>query len=460
MLKEEERRKSRNRLQYYRPYKKQIEFHAAGATYRERLFRASNQSGKTLAGGAEVAMHLSGRYPEWWDGKRFDRPVRFMAGSESAELTRKGVQRILVGTPEDRAAWGTGMIPGDCIIDHSSRSGVADALASITVKSEFGGNSSLQFASYDQGRSKWQAETLDGVWFDEEPPSDVYSEGVTRTNTTMGPVILTLTPLMGMSEVVRRFMTEESPDRCDINMTIEDAEHYTPEERVRIIASYPEHERDARTKGIPILGSGRIFPVTQESISVGAFYIPDHWPVIGAIDFGWDHPTAAVRHAWDRDGDCIYVTHAHRLSRATPVIHAATLKAWGAWLPWVWPHDGLQHDKGSGEQIASQYRDLGLGMCKERVMFEDGTNGVEAGLSDMLTRMQTGRFKVFSHLSEWFEEFLLYHRKDGRVVKEYDDLISASRYGVMGKRFATTKPVRRVYAGASYGAPRDSVVGI
>jgi hypothetical protein len=75
-------------------------------------------------------------------------------------------------------------------------------------------------------------------------------------------------------------------------------------------------------------------------------------------------------------------------------------------------------------------------MLPERVTFEDGTNGVEAGLMDMLDRMQTGRLKVFSHLVDWFEEFRLYHRKDGKVVKEFDDLMSASRYALMGKRFA------------------------
>jgi hypothetical protein len=222
-------------------------------------------------------------------------------------------------------------------------------------------------------------------------------------------------------------------------MTIDDAEHYTPEERARIIASYPEHEREARAKGVPILGSGRIFPVSESSVTVEAFPIPDYWPQLGALDFGWDHPTAGVRIAWDRDNDCLYVIAAHKQKEATPVIHAAALKPWGAWLPWMWPHDGLQHDKGSGEQLATQYRDQGLNMHPERVTFDDGSNGVEAGIMEMLDRMQTGRLKVFAHLTAWFEEFRLYHRKDGKIVKEYDDLLSATRYGVMGKRFAVTR---------------------
>ena len=70
--------------------------------------------------------------------------------------------------------------------------------------------------------------------------------------------------------------------------------------------------------------------------------------------------------------------------------------------------------------------------------------GVEAGLMEMLGRMQTGRFKVFAHLNDWFEEFRLYHRKDGKVVKEFDDLMSATRYALMMLRYANTEPIKRV----------------
>lgn len=445
MLKAMERelltRRSHNRLQDYAPYAKQVEFHEAGATFRERLFMAGNQLGKTWAGAYEVAMHLTGLYPEGWKGRRFDRPVSWMAGSESGELTRKGVQRLLLGPPQLREQWGTGAIPKACLDGTPPmKPGVPDAVSSISVKHVSGGTSVIQFASYDQGRTKWQADTLDGVWFDEEPPQDIYFEGLTRTNATAGMVMVTFTPLLGMSEVVRRYLLEKPAGTTVVNMTIYDAAHYTKEQADAIVATYPPHERDARAKGIPTLGSGRIFPLAEESISIDAFEIPAHWVQIGGIDFGWDHPTAAIRLAWDRDNDCVYVTNAYRLKEATPVIHASSLKAWADWLPWAWPHDGLQHDKGSGDQLADLYRTNGLEMLHQRATFEDGTNGVEAGLMDMLERMQTGRLKVFRHLTEWFEEFRLYHRRDGKVVKEADDLMAATRYALMMKREAKTKP--------------------
>lgn len=434
------RRQRTNALKFYKPYPKQKEFHAHGRVYRERLFMAGNQLGKTVSGAAESAMHLTGQYPEWWEGKRFDKPIVMLAGSESYELTRDGVQRLLIGAPANEEDWGTGYIPAGCIVSKTRRSGVSNALDSVTVKHVSGGNSTLLFKAYEQGRGKWQANTVDFVWFDEEPPEDVYFEGITRTNATKGLIALTFTPLKGMSSVVARYVLETSPDREVTTMTIDDALHYTDEERAKIIASYPAHERDARTKGVPSMGSGRIFPVIEEEITVQPFDIPKHWPQIGGMDFGWDHPTAGVHCAWDRDNDIFYVTGCYRQREQTPIVHAAAMKRWGTWLPWAWPHDGLQHDKGSGEQLKQQYEDQGLNMLPDKATFDDGTNGVEAGLSDMLQRMQTGRWKVFSGCSEWFEEFRLYHRDDGKVVKERDDVICGSRYALMMKRFAETKP--------------------
>jgi phage terminase large subunit-like protein len=445
LLEERDRRYEGRRLSRYGPYAKQREFHKAGATFRERLFMAGNQLGKTLAGGAEVAMHLTGQYPDWWDGIRFNRPTVWIAGSESAELTRDGVQRLMLGPPSDKSRWGTGFIPADTIVDTSSRPGVPDAVATILVKHVSGGNSALLLKSYDQGRSKWQANTVDGVWFDEEPPLDVYSEGITRTNSTFGPVIVTFTPLKGMSDVVLRFLEPGeldagAVDRSVIQMTIEDAEHYTPEQRAKIVAAYPAHEREARAKGIPIMGSGKVFPVSEESIVIEPFPIPESWPQINGMDFGWDHPFAAVNIAWDREADCIYVCKEFAARESTPVVHAAAIKPWGHWIPCAWPHDGLQHDKGSGEPLAQQYRAQGLKMLDDKATHEDGGNGVEAGIFEMLDRMQTGRWKVFSNCTGWIGEMRLYHREKGLIVKLKDDRISASRYAMMMRRYARTKP--------------------
>ncbi len=445
-------RESQRQLQRYRPYSKQAEFHAAGKDYRQRLLMAANQVGKTLAAGMEVAMHATGRYPQWWRGRRWDRPIVGWAAGVTGESTRDNPQRILLGRP---GATGTGAIPKSSILDTSSSRGLADAVDTVRIQHVTGGISTVQFKSYEKGREKWQGETLDFVWFDEEPPQEIYSEGLTRTNATGGMTMITFTPLLGMTDVVRRFLLEPGSDTHVTNMTIWDAEHYSELQRAEIIQSYQPFERDARTKGIPQLGSGRVFPIGQEQIECDPFDIPSSWPQIGGLDFGWDHPSAGVRLAWDRDNDVLYVTSAHRAREQTPVLFAASVRPWGQWLPWAWPHDGLQHDKGSGEQLAAQYKAQGLNMLKVRATFEDGTNGVEAGVTEMLDRMYTDRLKVFASLSSWFEEFNLYHRKDGQIVKLADDLLSATRYAIMMRRFATVpfKPQAKPQMQRSYTPP-------
>lgn len=210
LLEERRRRKALSRrLMEYRPYPKQAEFHAAGAVHRERLFMAGNQLGKTVAGGAEWGMHLTGRYPDWWDGRRWDRPVRFWAAGVTGESTRDNPQRLLVGPPGQRDLWGTGFIPGADLVGWTLARGLADQIDTLTVRHRSGGLSSLAFKAYEKGRQKWQGETLDGVWFDEEPPLDIYTEGLTRTNATGGLVIVTFTPLLGMSDVVRLYLEAE-----------------------------------------------------------------------------------------------------------------------------------------------------------------------------------------------------------------------------------------------------------
>src|SRR5215813_12576996 len=434
---ERDRRRTENRLNYYRPYKKQAEFHEAGATHRERLLMAGNQLGKTLAGGFEAAMHATGRYPDDWKGKRFDRPTVGWACGVTGEVVRDTVQKILVGRTGQE---GTGAIPKDAIVELVSARGIPDLLDTIRVKHVSGGTSLIGLKSYATGREKFQGETLDWVWFDEEPPSDIYTEGLTRTNVGANPVWMTFTPLLGVSTVVKRFLHEKSSDRYKVVMTIDDVEHYSDDEKKTIIASYPAHEAEARVKGIPVLGSGRVFPVAEETLAIDQRDLPPHWPRIGGMDFGWDHPFAAVELAWDRDSDVVYVARTHRLREASPIIHAAALRAWGKELCWAWPRDGNRETlEGAGVALAAQYRTQGLNMLHEFSHYLEGTVPVEAGLMAMLTRMQMGKLKVFKHLNDWFEEFRLYHRKDGKVVKEGDDLMAATRYGIMMLRFASTK---------------------
>lgn len=236
-------------------------------------------------------------------------------------------------------------------------------------------------------------------------------------------------------------------------MNLEDAGHIAPEQRQAIIDSYPEYERDARVRGIPTFGAGLVFPIADDKIACEPFEIPESFYRIIGIDFGYDHPFAAASLAWDKDADVIYVIATYRESKVTPIVHAAAIKVWGNWIPCAWPHDGLQHDKGSGQALKLLYCYQGLEMLHSHATHEDGSTSVEAGVIEMLDRMQTGRLKIFRHLTDWFAEKRMYHRKDGLIVKRNDDLISATRYGIMMRREAITKPKpRRRRRQRSYGS--------
>lgn len=453
-LEEYERLRTENALFFYKPYERQREFHAVGLEKRERLFMAGNQLGKTVSGGDESAMHATGIYPEWWTGKRFKKPIRAWVAGVTGESTRDNPQRILLGPT---GALGTGAIPKSYIAKTSAARGIPDAIETVLVKHVSGGVSQITFKAYADGREKWQGESLDFVWFDEEPPMDIYTEGLTRTNATKGMVFITFTPLLGMSEVVCRFLNEKSEDRIVINMTIDDVGHYTEEEKRRIINAYPPHEREARSKGVPMLGSGRIFPIPEDWLREKTIAEPETWYRIIGIDLGWDHPTAAVKilaTTNDIKTAEVHVVKAYRQSRESPLIHAAAIKPWGPW-PVAWPHDALQHDKGSGEQLANIYKRHGLKMLSEHAQFpDDRGNGVEAGITEMLELMQQGRFKVDENLHEWFEEFRTYHRKDGKIVKEREDLISATRYGLTMLRYARPLMKEEESIRRRYGKPR------
>jgi len=230
-----------------------------------------------------------------------------------------------------------------------------------------------------------------------------------------------------------------TPTAAIVFLGIDDAEHFSPEQRAELLTRYPEHERLARLYGIPQLGSGAVFPYPEDSILCDDFPIPAHWAEIAGLDFGWDHPTAAAKLAWDRDADIVYVTKDYARSKAEPLIHSAALKAWGADLPWAWPHDGLATQKDGSKALAEQYRKLDLKVLPDHATFVDGGYDVWAGVTEMQDRMLTGRWKVFRSCQTWRSEYRTYHIDKGKIVKLYDDCLSSSRYALMMLRFARAR---------------------
>jgi phage terminase large subunit-like protein len=184
-------------------YPKHLEFFAAGATETERCFMAGNRIGKTEAGAYETTLHLTGRYPGWWEGRRFQAPVTAWVAGETHTTVREILQEKLLGPA---GAPGTGMLPADAIHKVTRKPGVAEAVESIYVRHGSGGLSRVVLKSYQEGRESFQGTGVDVVWLDEEVPESIYLEALTRLLTTRGIVMLTFTPLKGLTAVVLRFL--------------------------------------------------------------------------------------------------------------------------------------------------------------------------------------------------------------------------------------------------------------
>ena len=436
-----------SRINLYQPNLKQKEFHALGAKFSERVILAGNQLGKTFCGGAETTFHMTGLYPDWWEGHRYDKSVRCWAAGKTNTTTRDKVQAILLG---DGTRFGTGFIPKKLIhgkpVAARNIGGLVDFFEVTHVS---GGISRCKIKSYEQHPDTFESDSIDWLWLDEEPPPDHFGACLARTTATRGRYIITFTPLEGPTEVVSHFWPRsDTPTRAFLMMEVGDCVvskggHIPDEDVAEIISKYPAHEREARSKGIPSLGSGKIYKHTEDAISCEPIEIPDGWPRLVGLDLGGaESATAMAWCAWDKDSDSFYVYDVYKATRPEIPMHAAAMKAKGPWIPCAWPHDANIHDRGSGERYAEIYRNSGCNMLHEHATHDDVTKGlwVEPGVTEIDEWMGTGRFKVFRHLLDWFEEYRVYHRKKGQIVKQNDHLMDATRYAFMMRRHARLRP--------------------
>lgn len=436
-----------SRLTTYQPYQWQKDFHAAGADNPERMLMAANRVGKTMSAGCEVSFHATGDYPDWWQGKKFTKPVLIWTGSPTNETSKDIVQAELLGGLGEKL--GTGWIPRSRLVGQPTtrQAGVKNVVESFSVRHRSLGLSTVNLKTYEQGWQKWQGTAPHVVWLDEEPDDyKIYSEAQTRILTSNGILLVTFTPLLGATDLVDHFRS--GGDGIYLKgATWNDAPHLAEADKKRLAASYRDHERDARTQGIPMMGEGAVFPVGDDTIRVQPFKIPEHYAQIKGCDFGIDHPAAGAHIAWDRDQDCIYVIDCYRKTNETAPYHAAWLNKGNRRIPVAWPHDGMNREKAGGKQLQASYRELGVNMLGKSARYpkapgdasdKGGSQPVEPIVNEVLDRMLTGRFKVFANLGEWFEEKRSYHRKDGLIVAKRDDILKATFYAVMMRRYAVS----------------------
>ena len=447
LLKEKEDRRRFNKLEWFDPYEWQRTLSNASEDHKQILAMCANQIGKSTAGAYITACHLTGIYPDWWDGHKFKEPIYAWAAGVSNDTTRDILQTELFGLAEDEEGWGSGMVPKNCAPRENAtrrRGTTGNTFDSVIVvhhdpdTGKPNGNSRIGFKSYEMGEEKFYGRPVDYIWLDEQPPSNIYTQCITRTVATSGIVVMTFTPEAGMTPVVHQFMNDRQKGQYLLTATWDDAPHLNEETKEQLLAQYPVHERKLRSQGIPIMGDGLVFPISMDELRIDPIHLPDHWPRIAGLDFGWDHPTACVWIAIDPDSDTYYIYDVHSERQQSVVVQAAAVNARERWIPVAWPKDGLQSDKGSGIALAQQYRDQGVNMLYDWARnplapgdTKKGNNAIEPGIQDMFQRMESGRFKVFGHLDGWWQEFSQYYRKDGKIIPKNDDIMSATRYACM-----------------------------
>ncbi len=417
-------------------YHKHVDFFDAGASHRFRVLGGGNGSGKSFSGSTELTYHMTGEYPAWWKGTRFKKAIKVWVVCESGSLWRDSMQQSLLGSVGEEQ--GTGLIRKDLLHDTKSMPGVPGAIGQIQTKHTAGGISSVTVKTFEMGRNQFQAATLDLIIFDEEPPDEIYSECIARLRGVKGvkepgKCMMMFTPLKGLSDVVLRYLPNgrfpvggthpEHEERYAIAISWDDAPHLTEEDKKTMIAEMPANERDARTKGIPALGSGRVYPISEDDIKVKPFEIPDYFPRAYGLDFGWNN-TAALWIAQDPTTQIKYVYAEYKRGKVTDSQHVHAIKQRGEWMSGAAdPSGGGRRD--DGRMRIDYYRSLGLDL-------HPGYNGLASGIGQVYTELEAGTLKIFSNLDMIFDEFRVYRydsKDPNKIARNQDDhLLDTLRY--------------------------------
>lgn len=456
----------------------------SGKDYRQRYFSAANRTGKTIAGAFEMTLHLTGDYPDWWKGKRFDAPVEALVAGKSSETTRDIIQRELLGNV---GSHGTGMIPRSSLIDTRSRPGVAGGVGMILVQHKSGGISELLIRSYDQGREAFEGIKRHVVWMDELPDATLYSEAFLRTMTYKGIIYITATAKQGLTPLVLNYYNnsdwlpegqelptivklvreqkamgleeaedDDEPRKPDVYEGVakavivagwNDAPWLSEEDKKTQLAETPPHLVSATSTGLPGIGSGTIFTTPLEEVIVKDFPIPDFWKHINGMDVGWNI-TGAIHVVQNPDTGICYAVAEHKRGQAEPVVHAKAIKNWGDWIPIEIDPASKSRNQSDGKQLFNLYRKEGLRLI-------EADNAVETGLLALFQMFSTGELKIFQSCIELQKEYVTYSRdENGKIIKKNDHLMDALRYAIMGLNHARVKPLgrkgRQVHGGERY----------
>lgn len=469
-------------------------FLAATLPYREMLLLGGNRSGKTTLGGYICAVLATGLYPDWWTGIRFDGPVNLWACGKTGQSTRDTVQRTLMGPV---GSWGTGMIPAHLIGRKTRAKGTSDLLDIVEVTHVSGKVSTIGFKTYKQGAPSFYGTAQHLVWLDEPCPEDIYNECLIRTavlgtdrdgKKVEGRLVSTLTPKEGMTRLLADYLAGcdllEGTERIEgiekaaamiafeearlggdaikidygdstkgvkakkhrgtIAIGWDDIPWMSEEAKKEILESTPLHLRATVSQGIPSVGDGAVYTIPLSDVIMkkeDVFPIPAHFRKMYGMDVGWNR-TAAVFGAVDPDTDVLYIYGEHYVEHQPPEVHAARIKAVAQdWMIGAIDPASKTSSK-DGTSFLSDYRRLGLKL-------KEANNAVDAGIMKVQSMLAQGKLKFFPSTPNLQNEYLLYRRDEGKIVKEDDHAIDALRYLVMSLQYARPTPIKAAFRTSS-----------
>ncbi len=400
-------------------YKKHMEFIKATKDYHEVAFIAANRSAKSWTGAQIIANAAEGIYPDWWEGRKFDRPVKIWCVGKSGNMVRDTIQEILCGPI---GQLGTGMLRAHPKLRTTVKQGISGAILDVFVPHVSGGESQITFKTYDQDVESFMGAKIDLLWCDEECVHDkIYNEAVMRTAGTAGEpgglTIVTYTPLNSLTDMVLKFLPHaqfpldgivrddngEPLSRYTVNCGWDDIPHLSEEEKKRLYDAMDPRERDARTKGLPSLGTGMVFPIDWANVIIDPFQIPDWWDKAYGLDPGMN--TAAVFGARDPQTGITYIYSEYVGFKQVPAVHASAIKARGDWLIGAFDYSGNAVGTGGEASLRTVYHDEGLTLVNSDKCFYTST-------SKMLLGFEAGTLKIFNSCIQTLNSLRTYRYDD------------------------------------------------
>lgn len=411
-----------------------------------------HNTGKTEGVGAyETTLHLTGDYPDWWEGLRFDHPINAWVSGDTRETVRDITQKKLFGDVSrlGTEALGTGLVPRDRIVNYKFVTNTNYAMDYATIRHASGGLSVVGMKSYEQGREAFQGTEQHWQWLDEEPPLDIYLESLMRTRGVDGKILITWTPLRGHSKVVEEFLAWEQRNKDGGSKYVvtcgwDDVPHLSEQWKREQLAAIPPYLRNARRLGIPTAGIGQVYPVEEDQFVINPIPLPAHFRRVAGFDHGY-HNTACAWLAYDQDNDVAYLYSDYKRGGdgITKEMHATAIKSRGDWIPVV--GDAAARD--DAVPVINSYKALGVKMR----LPNKARGSVDAGVQEVLSRLSQGKLKVFSTCQKWLDEFRKYQYAESKndatpqIVKRNDHLMDCTRYAIMdGLKIATTQKIEAV----------------